>query len=176
MAIAATQPSLSACYIDTDEQDSITYHGNGVVEATKGGEGLRMGIGVRPSEDSPQQARDMAQATKGRIVILDGGLPPPAGARLAKRIDAIRSAGGPPIFVAAVPVAEGESLERLGWAVRNPTSGSRTLLIDTTSKQVRIMGDMPVEQKAAVTRAMQPDLAAGRLEQAIALGIERLAS
>jgi uncharacterized membrane protein YgcG len=110
---------------------------------------------------------------KGRVADLAGVLDEAAEQRLAAKVDQVRTLNGKQLFLVTVPVGKGESLEQFGWAVRTPP-GVESLLVDPEAQTVRIEAPLSADAKAAIVREMRPALAAGRLEQALDLGIERL--
>jgi hypothetical protein len=160
--------ALGACGAESGSEISqVTYYDNDSLGIT---EVQRTGVGLRPVQ---QKATFVATSPKGKVVDLASVLEADAEQRLATRVAEKNAGGGSQLMVVTVPIGKGSSLELFGWGVRMPPTMT-ALMVDPKAGAVRIEGPMSAEAKAVVARAMQPALEAGRLEEALALGIDRL--
>jgi uncharacterized membrane protein YgcG len=132
--------------------------------------------GALPAADQGQRQPAIPLDQGGRIVDLAGALDPAEKLALGRRLALQQQADGRAVMVIILKAENGQSLEQVGWAVSG--SGGATspllILIDPTSRQVRLEGDLRLEHRAAVAAAMRDDLAAGRLRAAIDGGLSRL--
>ncbi len=124
----------------------------------------KQSVGVRPHDQG------------GRILDLAGVLEPADKLALGRRLAFEQQADGRAVMVIIMEAGKEQSLEQVGWAVSGASgaTGPFLMLIDPTSRQVRLEGSLRPEQKAAVAAAMRDDLAAGRLRAAIDRGLTRL--
>jgi uncharacterized membrane protein YgcG len=164
MLLGACGPSSSI--------EQVTYYDNGALGMT---EVQRTGIAIGKGKRSPSgpRATFVATSPKGKVVDLAFVLDEGAKQRLAARVASHVDGGGGQLMVVTVPINQNGSLELFGWAVRLP-QGMTALLVDPKAGAARIEGTMSAEAKAAVVRSMQPALDAGRLEDALGIGIDRL--
>ncbi|WP_300973952.1 TPM domain-containing protein [Sphingomonas sp. LHG3406-1] len=112
----------------------------------------------------------------GRIIDLAGVLTPAEKLALDRRVAHERQADGRAVLFIVLKADEAQSLEQVGWAVGRSIGASRPIivLIDPASRQVRVEGDIRLEDKAAVAAAMRDDLATGKIAQAVDRGLTRL--
>jgi hypothetical protein len=150
------------------EITNVTYYDNGALGIT---EVQRSGVGLGPRK--PQSATFVATSPKGKVADLAFVLDDGEEQRLAGRVAQYNARGDRQLMVVTVPIDENGSLELFGWGIRMPPTMT-ALMVDPKASAVRIEGPMSAEAKAAVARQMQPALKAGRLEEALGIGIDRL--
>lgn len=151
---------------------------------------LPAGCGQAPTGESVREvdltapaetARMIKIQTKGRVIDTADVLSVAEEQGIAERLALLQRNAGRSVVVVTVSPEGNDSMERIGWAVGGATGKDRPLLmlVDPERKQVRIEGDLPATQRAAVAAPMQPELLAGRTRQAIDRGldgVERLGS
>jgi uncharacterized membrane protein YgcG len=117
-------------------------------------------------------ARVVKVQAKGRVIDTADVLSPDEEKAIAARL-----ASGRLIFVVTIVPSGGDSMERIGWAVSNSAAATKPLLllIDPKQSSVRIEGELAPEAKAAVASAMQPGLRAGKVAEAVGVGLDTLA-
>lgn len=151
------------------EITNVVYYDNGALGYT---EVKRSGVNVG-SGDKDRSATFVATSPKGKVADLAFVLDEGEEQRLAARVARYNAAGDRQLMLVTVPIDQNGSLELFGWGIRMPPTMT-ALMVDPKAKAVRIEGPMPAEAKAAVVRQMEPALKAGRLEEALGIGVDRL--
>lgn len=117
---------------------------------------------------------------RGRIIDTAGVLSDLEEGAIAKRLASLRETRGLAVVLVTLVPSEGDSMERIGWAVggheRAKAGDNRVLLllVDPKLATVRIEGALSPEQRARVVGAMQSELREGRTGSAIGRGIDQL--
>ena len=102
--------------------------------------------------------------TRGRVIDLAVVFTPDHERRMAADLTTAEQRTGRKVMLVTVSPTAGDSMERIGWAVRGAEKQSPILLlIDPNTQAVRIEGDLPPERKAALAGAVRGGLAAGNL-------------
>jgi len=132
----------------------------GLTGACGQGEALREADSTS-SADTPQLVE---VRTKGRVIDLAEAFTPEAERQMAAELTAAEQRTGRRVMLVTVSPTAGDSMERIGWAVRGAEKQSPVLLlIDPSTKAVRIEGELAPERKAAVAGAIRRGFSTGNL-------------
>ncbi|WP_426267905.1 TPM domain-containing protein [Sphingomonas sp. LHG3443-2] len=137
-------------------------------------------IHERDRTDADPSFRIARTENRGRVIDTAGVLSALEEKTIAARLAALRETRGLTVVVVTLVPSDGDSMERIGWAVsgqRDAKAAAKRaslLLIDPKLATVRIEGALPPEQRAAIVGAMQSELREGRVGSAIGRALEQI--
>ncbi|WP_344695128.1 TPM domain-containing protein [Sphingomonas rosea] len=123
-----------------------------------------------------QPARVADGALRGRVIDTADVLTPIEEKAIAGRLAALAANQKKAVVIVTVVPKNGDSMERVGWAVGGKTANPGTLLmlIDPQASSVRLEGELSPADRALVAAAILPDLREQRYGAAIGRGLDRL--
>ena len=134
----------------------------------------------RDRTDADPSFRVVKAANTGRVIDTAGVLSDLEKAAISKRLAALRETRGLAVVVVTLVPSDGDSMERIGWAVggqRGAEANQRRallMLIDPKLATVRIEGALTPEQRATIAGAMQSELREGRVGSAIGRALDQI--
>ena len=134
----------------------------------------------RDRTDAEPSFRVVNATIKGRVIDTAGVLSDLEKTAISKRLAALRETRGLAVVVVTLVPSDGDSMERIGWAVGGQkgakANGQRALLllVDPKLATVRLEGALTPEQRATIAGGMQSELREGRVGSAIGRALDQI--